>query len=71
MLQDNEKMKVKCLRSLVFDLFKTLQAQLQLGKGISLHFKFRCYGNQNQNYFLLLKKQRVYCLSESDVQKVI
>ena len=26
----------------------------ELGKGISLHFKFCCHGNQNQNYFLLL-----------------
>ena len=26
MLQDNEKMKVQCLRSLLFDLFETLQA---------------------------------------------
>ena len=31
---------------------------LALGKGISLHFKFRCYGNQNQNYCLLLKKRK-------------
>ena len=44
---------------------------LELGKGILLHFKFCCYGNQNQNYCLLLKKQKVYCLSKSDVWKVI
>ena len=36
---------------------------LELGKGISLDFRFRCYGNQNQNECLLLKKQKVYCLS--------
>ena len=42
---------------------------LGLGKEISLAFKFRCYGNQNQNDCLLLKKQKVYCLSKSDVQK--
>ena len=40
---------------------------LELGKGILLHFKFCCYGKQNQNYYLLLKKQKVYCLSKSDV----
>ena len=44
---------------------------LELGKGILLHFKFCCYGNQNQNYCPLLKKQKVYCLSKSDVRKVI
>ena len=44
---------------------------LELGKEILLHFKFCCYGNQNQNYCLLLKKQKVYCLSKSDVRKVI
>ena len=43
---------------------------LELSKGISSDFKFRCYGNQNQNYCLLLKK-RVYCLSKSDIHKVI
>ena len=69
-LQDNEKMKVQYLRSLLFDLFETLQP-VRAWQGISLHFKFCCYGNQNQNYHLLLKKQKVYCLSKSDVQKVI
>ena len=44
---------------------------LELSKGISLDFKFHCYGNQNQNDCLLVKKQRIYCLSWSDVQKVI
>ena len=44
---------------------------LELSKGILLDFKFRCYGNQNQNNCLLLKKQKVCCLSKSDVQTVI
>ena len=44
---------------------------LELSKGILLDFKFRCYGNQNQNNCLLLKKQKVYCLSKSDVQTII
>ena len=42
---------------------------LERSKGISLDFKFRCYGNENQNDCLLLKKG--YCLSKSDVQTVI
>ena len=66
-LQDNEKMKVQYLRSLLFDLFETLQAVRTWQR----NFKFCCYGNQNQAYCLLLKKQKVYCLSKSDVRKVI
>ena len=61
--------KWKCNISGVFYL--KLHRLSELGKGISLHLKFCCYGNQNQNYFLLLKKQKVYCLSKSDVWKVI
>ena len=58
-LQDNEKMKVQCLRSLLFDLFETLQA-VRAWQRNSASF-------QNQNYCILLKKQKVYCLSKSDV----
>ena len=64
--------KWKCNISGVFCLIcLKLCRLLELGKGILLHFKFCCYGNQNQNYCLLLKKQKVYCLSKSDVWKVI
>ena len=60
--------KWKCNISGVFFLIcLKLCRLLELGKGILLHFKFCCYGNQNQNYCLLLKKQKVYCLSKSDV----
>ena len=71
MLQDNEKMKVQYLSSLLFVLFETLQAFRTQERILSLDFKFRCYSNQNQNYCLLLKKQKVYCLSKSDVQIVV
>ena len=54
-LQDNEKMKVEYLRSLLFDLFETLQAVRTWQK--NFHFKFCCYGNQNQNYCPLLKNK--------------
>ena len=67
-LQDNEKLKVQGIFCLIC---LKLCRLLELGKGISLHFKFCCYDNQNQNYCLLLKKQKVYCLSKSDVRKVI
>ena len=39
MLQDNEKMKVQYLRSLLFDLFETSQA-VRTYKRITLHFNF-------------------------------
>ena len=70
MLQDNEKMKVQYLRSFLFDLFETLQAVRTWQRNFA-SFQIRCYGTQNQNCCLLLKKQNVYCLSKSDVQKVI
>ena len=64
--------KWKCNISEVFCLICLKFCRLlELGKGILLHFKCCCYGNQNQNYCLLLKKQKVYCLSKSDVRKVI
>ena len=44
---------------------------LELAKEFCFISKFCCYGNQDQNYCLLLKKQKVYCLSKSDVRKVI
>ena len=56
-LQDNEKMKVQCLRSLLFDLFETLQAVRTWQRNFA-SFQIRCYGNQNQNYCLLLKNKR-------------
>ena len=46
MLQDIEKMKVQYLISLLFDLFEIL---LEVNKWVSLDFKFRCYGNSNEN----------------------
>ena len=72
MLQDNKKNESAISQeSSVFFCLKLCRL-LELSKGISLDFKFRCYGNQNQNYCLLLKKRKVYCLSnKSDVHKVI
>ena len=64
--------KWKCHISVAFCLIcLKLCKLLELGKGILLRFKFCCYGNQNQNCWLLLKKQKVYCLSKSVVWKVI
>ena len=63
MLQDNERIKVQYLRSLLFGLFEILQTA-RTWQRTSLDFKSCCYGNQNQNDCLLLKKRKVYCLSK-------
>ena len=48
MLQDIETMKVQYLISLLLDLFEILQT-VRVNKWVSLDFKFRCYGNSNEN----------------------
>ena len=70
--QDNEKMKVQYLSSLLFDLFEILQAVKPL-QGISLNLKFRCYGNQNQKNCLLLKNRSLLfkqkCFSKNNLKQ--
>ena len=55
--QNNEKMKVQYLRRLLIDVLEILQ-DVRPWQKILLDFKFCCYGNQNQNDCLLLKKKR-------------
>ena len=57
-LQDNEKIKGQYLRSLLCDLFETLQDVGTWQRNFA-SFQFCCYGNQNRNYCLFLKKQKV------------
>ena len=52
------KTKVQYLRSLSFDLFPILQI-LELSKGISLDFKFSCFGIYNKNNKPLSKNKRL------------
>ena len=66
MLQDNEKMKEKYLRSLLFDLFETLQAVRTWQRNF---ISFHCHGNQNKNYCLLLKNKRSIVLAKVMVKK--
>ena len=70
MLQDNEKLKVQYLRSLLFDLFETLQAVRTWQRNFA-SFQILLLWQPQSNYCLLLKKQKVYCLSKGDVRKVI
>ena len=69
-LQNNEKMKVRYLRSLLFNLFETLQAVRTWQRNFA-SFQILLLWQPESNYCLLLKKQKVYCLSKSDVLKVI
>ena len=56
----NTMKKWKCNISGVFCLIcLKLCRLLELGKGILLHFKFHCYGNQNQNCLLLKNKRSI------------
>ena len=57
-LQDNEEIKVQYLKSLLFHLFEFCRL-LELNKGISLDFKFCCYGNWNKNNKPLFKNKRL------------
>ena len=69
MLQDNEKMKVQYLRSLSFDLFETLQAVRTWQKNFA-SFQISLSWQSKSKLFFIIEKQKVYCLSKSDVQNV-
>ena len=58
MLQDNEKMKVQDLRSLLFDLFETLQAVRTWQKEFRFISNFVAMATRIKNYCLLLKSKR-------------
>ena len=70
MLQDNENMKVQCLRSLLFDLFETLQAFRTSPKNF-VSFQILLPWQLKSKLLFFIEKQKIYCLSKSDVQKVI
>ena len=69
-LQDNDKMKVQYLRSSLFQLFETLQAIRTWQRNFA-SFQICRYGRQNKKLLSIIEKQKVYCLSKSDVRKVI
>ena len=70
MLQDNEKMKVQYLRSLLFALFETLQAVRTWQRNFA-SFQILLPWQPKSKLLSIIKKQKIYCLSKSDVQKVI
>ena len=65
-LQDNEKMKVQYLRSLLFDLFETLQA-VRAWQRNSASFQILLLWQPESKLLSIIEKQKVYCLSKSDV----
>ena len=70
MLQDNEKMKVQYLRSLLFDLFEILQAVRNWQRNF-VSFQISLSWQPKSKLLSIIGKQRFYCLSKSDVQKLI
>ena len=69
MLQDNDKMKVQYLRSLLFDLFETLQAIRTFAKDFHLISNFVTMVTKSKLLSVIGKTKRP--LNKSDVQKVI
>ena len=65
MLQDNEKMKAQNLRSLLFDLFETLQAVRTWER------HFASFQIPKSQLLSIIEKQKIYCSHKSDVLKVI
>ena len=70
MLQDNEKMKVQYLRSLLVYLFETLQAVRTWQRNFASFQIFIVMATKTK-LLSIVEEQKIYCLSKSDVQKVI
>ena len=69
-LQDNEKMKVEYLRSLLFDLFETLQAVGTWQRNFA-SFQILLLWQPESKLLSIVKKQKFHCLSKSNVRNVI
>ena len=70
MLQDNEKLKVQYLRSLLFDLFESLQAVRTWQRNFA-SFQILLLWQPLSKLLSIIEKTKVYCLSKGDVRKVI
>ena len=69
-LQDNEKLKVQYFRSLLFDLFESLQAVRTWQRNFA-SFQILLLWQSESKLLPIIEKQKVYCLSKSNVLKVI
>ena len=63
-------MKMQYLRSLLFDLFETLQAVRAWQRNFAA-FQILLLWQPESKLLFIIEKQKVYCLSKSDVRKVI
>ena len=63
-------MEVQYLRSLLFDLFETLQAVRTWQRNFA-SFQILLLGQPKSKLLSIIEKQKVCCLSKSDVRKVI
>ena len=70
-LQDNEKLKVQYLRSLLFDLFETLQAVRTWQRNFASFQILLVWQPESKLLSIIEKTKKVYCLSKTDVRKVI
>ena len=70
MLQENEKMAVQYLRSLLFDLFETLQAVRTWLRNFA-SFQILLPWQPKSKLLSIIEKQKIYCMSKSNVQNVI
>ena len=66
----HEKMKVDYLRSLLFDLFETLQAVRTWQKNFA-SFQILLLWQPESKLLSIVKKQKIYCLSKSNVRNEI
>ena len=62
MLQDNKKMKVKYLRSLLFDLFESLHA-IRTWQRIFAWFQISLLWQPKSKWLSITEKQKVHCLT--------
>ena len=69
-LQDNEKMKVQYLRRLLLDMFETLLGVRTWQRNFA-SFQILLLSQPESKLLSIIEKQKVYCLSKSDVRKVI
>ena len=63
-------MKAQYLRRLLFDLFETLRAVRTWQRNFA-SFQILLLWQPESKLLFIIEKQKVYCLSKSDVQKVI
>ena len=63
-------MKVQCLSNLLFYLFETLQAVKTWQRNFA-SFQILLLWQPESKLLSIIEKQKVYCLSKSDVRKVI